>query len=63
MPQLLTIKQLSEKLSVPVSTLYQWVNEQKIPVVRLPNGLRFDEKKIQTWVDERTVKSKAIGTV
>lgn len=63
MPQLLTIKQLSEKLSVPVSTLYQWVNEQKIPVVRLPNGLRFDEKKIQSWVDERTVKSKAIGTV
>lgn len=63
MPQLLTIKQLSEKLSVPVSTLYQWVNEQKIPVVRLPNGLRFDEKKIQIWVDERTVKSKSIGTV
>lgn len=63
MPQLLTIKQLSEKLNVPVSTLYQWVNEQKIPVVRLPNGLRFDEKKIQIWLDERTIKSKAIGTV
>lgn len=63
MPQLITIKQLSEKISVPVSTLYQWVNDQKIPVVRLPNGLRFDEKKIQVWIDERTIKSKAIGTV
>lgn len=61
MPTLLTIKQLSEQINVPVSTLYQWVGEQKIPVVRLPNGLRFDQNKIETWINSRTIKSKPIG--
>lgn len=29
----------------------------------MPGGdLRFDEKKIQTWLESRTVKSRAIGT-
>lgn len=63
MSTLITIKQLSEKINVPLKTLYKWVGEEKIPVVRLPNGLRFDEKKIELWLESRSVKSKPIGTV
>lgn len=63
MSTLITIKQLSEKINVPLKTLYKWVGEEKIPVVRLPNGLRFDERKIELWIESRTVKSKPIGTV
>lgn len=63
MSRLITIKELSEKINVPLKTLYKWVGEEKIPVVRLPNGLRFDEKKIENWIESRSIKSKPLGTI
>lgn len=64
MPQLLTIKQLSEKLSVSTRTIHRWIADKKIPVAVMPGGsLRFDEKKIDNWIEANTIKAKSIGTV
>lgn len=64
MPQLLTIRELSDNLKISTSTIYHWVANNKIPFVKMPGGdLRFDEKKIQSWIEQRTIKAKAIGTV
>lgn len=41
-PVLLTIHQLSEKIQVPVGTLYQWVSRRHIPFVKVQRLVRFD---------------------
>jgi excisionase family DNA binding protein len=47
----LTTDQVVELLQVSRSTLYQWVQEQKIPHFRLPNGkIRFQEKELVDWM-------------
>lgn len=59
MPQLLTIKQTAEKLNVSTRTIERWVKERKIPIVSMPGRLlRFDESKIQSWVNQRTITTK-----
>lgn len=53
---LLTYQQLSDRLSVPVGTLYAWVSKGRIPFVRLSDRLvRFDEAVIATWLSQRSM--------
>ena len=48
---LLTYSQLSERLSVPVGTLYAWVMKNRIPYIRLSvRVVRFDEAEIDAWL-------------
>lgn len=50
----LTTDQVVELLQVSRSTLYQWVQEQKIPHFKLPNGkIRFDEHELVEWMAGR----------
>ncbi len=48
--KLLTIKELSEFLTIKVSTLYTWVHNGTIPYVKLNGLLRFDMDEIIEWV-------------
>jgi len=58
--RLLTIRQASEFLSIPVSTLYGWVWQRRIPFVKIERVVRFDigdlEQFIQT--NRRSVLSQ-----
>lgn len=56
---LMTYQQLSDFLNVKVSTLYAWVSQDRIPVVRFSGRMvRFDRTEIDPWLEEkrRTVR-------
>ena len=41
-PRLITIHELSRRLSIPKGTLYNWVYLRRIPFVKAGRSLRFD---------------------
>jgi excisionase family DNA binding protein len=55
---MLTKKQVAEKLGVSVRTIEKWMHEKSIPYSKLNGIVRFDEEKINLWVDRRTVRLK-----
>lgn len=64
MPNLITINQVAEKLSVSTRTIHRWIADKKIPVTVMPGGsLRFDEGKIEKWIESQTIQAKPIGQV
>ncbi|HBR17576.1 MAG TPA: hypothetical protein DD725_08235 [Deltaproteobacteria bacterium] len=48
--QLITVKELSEVLSVKESTLYQWAELGQIPSIKLNGSLRFDLSDVEKWI-------------
>jgi excisionase family DNA binding protein len=48
--KLLTVKDLSELLSVKQSTLYSWAAKGSIPSLKLNGLLRFDIEEISDWL-------------
>ena len=49
--QLLTPKELAEKLGVKTSTIYHWSHIGFIPRVKLGNLLRFKWSSITKWLE------------
>lgn len=47
----LSIKELSEYISVKPKTLYSWVSKGVIPFYRLQGALRFKRGEIDRWVE------------
>jgi len=53
--KLLTPREVADLIQVPISTVYQWVFYQKIPVVKISNRLlRFDYDQICEWLAAKT---------
>jgi excisionase family DNA binding protein len=53
--RLLTIKEVSELTGLAVGTLYHFVSQQKIPVVRLSKRcIRFRYSDLMTWIRSLT---------
>ena len=48
--KLITIKDVSELLSVKSSTLYQWAELGQIPCVKINGALRFDIEDVLNWI-------------
>ncbi len=44
---LINVKQLSESTGLSVFTLYSWINQKRIPYVKVGRLVRFDQKKIE----------------
>jgi excisionase family DNA binding protein len=62
MTELISVQQLAEKINFAPMTIYRWVKDRRIPFVKMPgNDIRFDKAKIESWIENRTVKSKNIG--
>lgn len=55
---MMDIHELAEKLGMSVSGLYTWVNQNKIPFVKVGRLVRFDSEDIDEWLDEKKVKSR-----
>jgi len=53
MERLLTVDQVAEWLQVKPRTIYQWVHEGYIPVVKLGVLVRFQEASVSEWVKRR----------
>jgi len=58
--ELLTIKEISEYLKIPVTTLRCWCSRKVIPYKKLGHLVRFSKEEIDRWVEEHSVKEEAI---
>jgi excisionase family DNA binding protein len=62
MESLLTIRQLSELTQLSVGSLYHFVSQQRIPVVRISaRCLRFRKADIEAWIADRVVEPSDRG--
>ena len=52
---LLTIQQASQITGVSISTLYKWVNQRKVPHIKLGKLVKFDPAKLEEWIKQQTV--------
>ena len=59
MERLLDTAEIAEQLNMSVSTIRKWVHYGFIPHVKLGRSVRFREKDIETWIEERTEKGRA----
>jgi excisionase family DNA binding protein len=56
MEALLTIREVSELTNLSVGTLYHWISEGRIPVVRFSKRcVRFRKGDIEEWIAARVV--------
>ena len=57
--RLLTVDELAGWLQVKPRTVYQWVHEGYIPVVKLGTLVRFDSASVNGWLKRREVPGRA----
>ena len=55
---LIDIEHVSEHLGVKVNTVYSWVNQRKIPYVKVGRLIKFDLQDINQWIAERKITAK-----
>jgi excisionase family DNA binding protein len=51
--RLLTVDQVAQWLQVKPGTIYQWVHEGYIPVVKLGSLVRFSPGSVTQWIQKR----------
>ena len=51
----LNVEELAEYLGVKDKTIYSWVNQRKIPYVKVGRLLRFDSKETEEWIKENSI--------
>ncbi|MCD6394667.1 MAG: helix-turn-helix domain-containing protein [Planctomycetes bacterium] len=59
MNSLLTPSELSKKLKVSKATVYRWTHEQYIPHIKIGRSVRFDEKAVEQWIEEKEQKGRS----
>lgn len=52
MEKLLTIQETAEVLGVKVPTLYNWVSERKITVVKVGRLVKFDPNDLREFIEK-----------
>jgi excisionase family DNA binding protein len=57
MSNLLTIKQVAEKLQVAEVTVRKWQEQGRITFIKLPQGIRIREEWLEGWLDKKTIKA------
>ncbi|PKM97435.1 MAG: transcriptional regulator [Elusimicrobia bacterium HGW-Elusimicrobia-1] len=53
--RLLTIDELTEYIAVPRGTIYNWVNQRKLPYVKIGRRVKFDKQDIDKIIDKRKI--------
>jgi excisionase family DNA binding protein len=54
--KLLSIEEVSEITGISVGTLYHWVSQKRIPVVRLSSRcIKFRLSDIEAWLSKKVV--------
>ena len=52
------IHQLAKELGLSESGIYQWVNQKRIPFVKMGRSLRFDSEEIKKWIEAKKVRPR-----
>lgn len=50
---LLTAKDVAQKLNIHPKTVYEWVKLNRIPAVRIGRIVRFEKQKIDEWLRKK----------
>ena len=53
---LIDITAVSQRLGISVNTVYSWVNQRKIPYVKVGRLVRFDVIDIEKWLANNKVE-------
>jgi len=62
--KLLSIQEVSDITGISVGTLYHWVREKRIPVVRLSaRCVRFRLSDIEDWLAQKVVAPEGRGDI
>lgn len=59
MNRLLSVDEVATWLQVKPRTIYQWVHEGYIPVIKLGALVRFDQTSIAAWLKKRETSGRA----
>jgi excisionase family DNA binding protein len=60
-PQLLTVKELAQRLNVPVSWVYLQAERGLLPSIKLGRYTRFDEAQIREFLETRRQGGRGVG--
>ena len=58
MERLLTVDEVAGWLQVKPRTIYQWVHEEYIPVIKLGTLVRFDQATVREWLKKRETSGR-----
>ncbi len=58
--EILNIKEVSEYLRIPVSTLYKLIQEGKVPAVKIGKHWRFMKKDLESLFRQSLLKSREV---
>ena len=59
--RLLSVDELSELLGVSVHTIYSWVAQGRLPLVKVGKRTMFQPGEIERWVAERSSSERCSG--
>ncbi len=63
MERLLTVDELSEKLSLSKSTIYDYVHRGLIPYIKITKAVRFRPSAIERWINKKVVKTRNASNI
>jgi len=50
--KLLTVKQVADRVSISVLTVYKWAESSKLPSIKIGYLLRFDPERIEQFISK-----------
>ncbi len=53
--RLIDIQEAAHMTGISVPTLYKWVNQRKIPHIKMGRLVKFDPVKLDEWIKQQTV--------
>ena len=56
---MLNSAEIADMLGMSMSTIRKWVHYGFIPHVKLGRAVRFREKDVEAWIEERAEKGRA----
>jgi excisionase family DNA binding protein len=61
LPEILTAKELEALLRIDVKTIYRYVQEGRIPYLRMESNLRFSKHRVLQWLQERSFEPRPVS--
>lgn len=60
--QLLTVSETAAYLGISKLTVYDWISQRKIEYVKIGRLVKFDQRILDKWIDQHTVKPRTQST-
>jgi excisionase family DNA binding protein len=61
LPEILTAKELEAFLRIDVKTIYRYVQQGRIPYLRMESNLRFSKHLVLQWLQERSFEPRPVN--